>query len=99
MLTSPDFKELLSLFKKRDVHYLIVDGYAVMRYTEPRFTEDLDVLMSIPGVDFAEAWQSRETVMIGETEMFFISKTDLIKAKRASGRPQDLLDLENLERA
>jgi hypothetical protein len=30
--------------------------------------------------------------------MQFISKSDLIKAKRASGRPQDLLDLENLER-
>ena len=147
MLTSPDFKELLSLFKKHDVRYLIVGGYAVMRYTEPRFTKDLDVLiavddenaravyaaleefgaplqnlspqdfaeegyfyqmglpplrvdvlMSIPGVNFAEAWRSRETVTVGETEMCFISKADLIKAKRASGRPQDLLDLENLER-
>lgn len=42
MLTSPDFKELLSLFKKHKVRYLIVGGYAVMRYTEPRFTKDLD---------------------------------------------------------
>lgn len=49
MLTSPDFKELLSLFKKHDVHYLIVGGYAVMRYTEPRFTKDLD-LHSTSGV-------------------------------------------------
>ena len=147
MLTSPDFKELLSLFKKYDVRYLIVGGYAVMRYTEPRFTKDLDllvavdeqnaeavygalkefgaplqnllpedfaaegyfyqmgspplrvdILMSIPGVDFAEVWENRETVMVAETEMQFIAKGDLIKAKRAAGRPQDLLDLENLER-
>ena len=59
----------------------------------------VDVLMSIPGVNFAEAWQNHETVMVAETEMYFISKSDLIKAKRASGRPQDLLDLEKLERS
>ena len=47
MLTSPDFKELLNLFKKHNVKYLVVDGYAVMLYTEPRFTKDLDLLISI----------------------------------------------------
>ena len=43
MLTSPDFKELLSTLEKHKVRYLVVGGYAVMRYTEPRFTKDLDV--------------------------------------------------------
>jgi hypothetical protein len=43
MLTSPDFKELLSLLEKHKVRYLVVGGYAVMRYTEPRFTKDLDL--------------------------------------------------------
>ncbi len=43
MLTSPDFKELLRLFKEYDVRYLVVGGYAVMKYTEPRYTKDLDV--------------------------------------------------------
>src|SRR4051794_29299973 len=38
-----DFKELLRLFNERDVRYLVVGGYAVMKYTEPRFTKDLDV--------------------------------------------------------
>jgi len=41
MLTSPDFKELLSLLEKHKVRYLVVGGYAVMKYTEPRFTKDL----------------------------------------------------------
>lgn len=36
--------------------------------------------------------------MVAETEMHFISKGDLIRAKRAAGRPRDLLDLDNLER-
>ena len=43
MLASPDFIELLSLFKRHNVRYPIVGGYAVMGDTEPRFTKDLDV--------------------------------------------------------
>lgn len=43
MLTSPDFKELLQLFEKHNVRYLVAGGYAVMKYSEPRFTKDLDV--------------------------------------------------------
>lgn len=46
MLTNPDFKELLSLLEKHKVRYLVVGGYAVMKYTEPRFTKDLDLWIS-----------------------------------------------------
>jgi hypothetical protein len=38
-----DFEELLSVFNRNDVKYLIVGGHAVMLYTEPRYTKDLDV--------------------------------------------------------
>ena len=41
MLNDPDFRERLSLFKKGKVRYFAVGGYAVMRYTEPRFTKGL----------------------------------------------------------
>ncbi len=43
MLTSPDFRELLSILAKHKVRYLVVGEYAVMKYTEPRFTKDLDL--------------------------------------------------------
>ena len=43
MLTSPDFRELLNIFAEHEVRYLVVGGYAVMKYTEPRFTKDLDL--------------------------------------------------------
>lgn len=46
MLTSPDFKELLKTFEKHNIRYLIVGGYAVMKYSEPRFTKDLDMLIA-----------------------------------------------------
>jgi hypothetical protein len=38
-----DFKELLNIFSEHEVRYLIVGGYAVMKYSEPRFTKDLDI--------------------------------------------------------
>jgi hypothetical protein len=43
MLKSQDFRELLSILAKHKVRYLVVGGYAVMKYTEPRFTKDLDL--------------------------------------------------------
>jgi len=146
MLTSPDFKELLQLFEKYNVRYIVVGGYAVMKYSEPRFTKDLDVfiatdkenasavftalrefgaplenltqsdfaqkgyfyqmgrpplridiMMSISGIDFEDVWKNRETVQVGDLNILFVSKADLIKAKKASGRPQDLIDIEKLE--
>lgn len=43
MSPNSHFKELLSAFDRCGVKYLVVGGYAVMRYTEPRFTKDLDL--------------------------------------------------------
>ena len=43
MLTNSEFRGLLNLFEKHDIHYLVVGGYAVMKYSEPRFTKHLDM--------------------------------------------------------
>jgi Nucleotidyltransferase of unknown function (DUF6036) len=64
-------------------------GYAPIR---------IDLLTSISGVDFERCWKNRTTVDIGGVEAGFISATDLITNKRASGRPQDLVDADTLER-
>jgi hypothetical protein len=37
-----DYKNLLSVLNKHKVRYLIVGAYAVIYYTEPRYTKDLD---------------------------------------------------------
>jgi len=148
MLTSPDFRELLSLFRDYEIRYLVVGGYAVMKYTEPRYTKDLDlwistdrqnaemvfaalkafgaplkdltaddftqdgcfyqvgkppfrldIMISIPGVQFESAWQCREVVDLEGLVVPFIARADLIHSKKVSGRPQDLIDVENLEKA
>ncbi len=34
-----DFRDLLRAFNDEGVEYLVVGGYAVIHYTEPRFTQ------------------------------------------------------------
>lgn len=46
MPVNTDFKELLKIFNREKVRYLIVGGYAVIEYTEPRYTKDLDIWVS-----------------------------------------------------
>ncbi len=43
MAENPHYKELLQVLNEYQVEYLIVGGFAVMKYGEPRYTKDLDV--------------------------------------------------------
>jgi hypothetical protein len=148
MFVNSDFSELLKLFNANNVEYLVIGGYALIQYAEPRYTKDLDlwisthsknaaavylalqqfgapldgltqsdfsedgffyqmgvpplrvdILMGIPGVQFREAWERRETVWFDDLPVFFISRQDLIAVKRASGRPQDIIDADLLSQS
>jgi hypothetical protein len=60
----------------------------------------IDVLQSIDGITFEEAWAHRVQGMIdGEVSAAIISREDLIRNKLASGREQDLLDVKVLRAA
>ena len=144
-VANSDFKELLNLFEDYEVRYLVVGGYAVMYYCEPRYTKDLDiwvdaspdnahkvynalarfgaplkgitpedfstqdlvyqmgippvrvdVIISLDGVTFQDAWQSRQRGEFEGLAVWFIGRDDLIKNKAASGRHIDLHDVEQL---
>src|SRR5260370_6842800 len=43
MAENPHYRELLQLLNEFEVEYLIVGGFAVMKYGEPHCTKDLDV--------------------------------------------------------
>jgi len=141
-----DFKDLLRALNESKAEYLVVGGHAVMEYTEPRYTKDLDIwirasrdnaqrvydalakfgaplvemsaaefcqegyvyqigiapvridiLMSIDGVEFDSAWNHKGQIDLFGEPAWVISKMDLIANKRASGRPEDLLDADRLE--
>jgi hypothetical protein len=145
MLVNSDFKELLNAFNDHQVKYLVVGGYAVIKYAEPRYTKDIDlwvsadrdnaaavyealrafgapltglteddfahegyfyqmgvapvrvdILMSILGLKFNEAWERRVLVDFDGVIVPFISKQDLITSKIATGRPQDLIEAQLL---
>lgn len=57
----------------------------------------IDVLSSIDGVGFEQAWANRVAATYGDQPVFVISRADLIINKRASARLQDLADVEALE--
>jgi hypothetical protein len=148
MFVNSDFSDLLRIFNANRVKYLVIGGYAVVQYAEPRYTKDLDmwistdtanaeaiykslrgfgaplegltakdfaeegyffqmgippvrvdIIMGIPGAHFKGCWQRRNEVDFDGLGVCFISKQDLIAAKRASGRPQDLIDVDLLTKA
>ena len=142
-----DFKDLLVILHQEGVRYLVVGGYAVIHYSQPRYTKDLDIwieasqanaeklfkaferfgispfgleqsdfevkgtqlnvgmppdaidfLTSLPGVEFDEAWPKREESESEGTPVYYLSKAELIAAKKVAGRLQDLADIEEIER-
>ena len=58
----------------------------------------IDLLTSISGVDFDDAWTRRHTIEVDGLLLDTLSREDLIVNKRASGRPKDIADLAWLER-
>lgn len=57
----------------------------------------VDVQTSTPGLLFADAWSHRKTVAYQGQEFFILTKEDLIRSKRAAGKPVDLEDVRLLE--
>jgi predicted nucleotidyltransferase len=56
----------------------------------------IDILTRIDGVTFTSAYERRVTVQLEGLDVSVISREDLMANKSASGRAQDLADLERL---
>jgi hypothetical protein len=56
----------------------------------------IDLITSISGVTFAEAWEARVRTEIDGLPVGIISKALLVRNKRASNRPKDVADLAEL---
>ena len=56
----------------------------------------IDILTTLEGVDFDKCFASKVITTIDNTQMNFIDLENLKKNKKATGRLQDLADLENL---
>jgi len=145
MNVSSDYEDLFKTLNVYQIKYLVVGAYAVMHYTQPRYTKDIDVwiipelndvqkvfdalrefgaplknikpedfsdkemilqmgmapvridiMMSVPGVSYTNAWQNRKKIKYGQTQIYLLGKEDLVAAKKQAGRPQDKIDLDKL---
>jgi len=56
----------------------------------------IDILTTLEGVEFDECFASKIITTIDDIQMNFIDLENLKKNKKATGRLQDLADLENL---
>ena len=68
-------------------HYVTQLGYPPLR---------IDILNSISGVSFIEAYENRLFMEVDDLLISYIGLDDLIKNKAGTARKQDMADLENL---
>ena len=54
----------------------------------------VDLLTSLTGVTWDEAWSGRESTTYGDIAVCFIGREQFVANKRATGRRRDLADLE-----
>jgi len=57
----------------------------------------LEIFTSIDGVNFKDCFNNRIIADFDDFKVYFISKSDLLINKRASGKPQDLVDFDKLQ--
>jgi hypothetical protein len=145
---SDDFRDLLVLFQRFAVEYMVVGAHALAAHGVPRVTGDLDlwvrptsgnaqliwralgefgaplaqlnireadfttpdivaqfglpplrvdIMTSISGVAWEEAWADRFEGHLFELPVSFLGKESFVRNKLASGRPKDLRDVKSLE--
>lgn len=58
----------------------------------------IDILNDLDGVSFEEAWNNKKIVSIEDVRVNFIGYNDLITVKKKTGRPQDIADVDKLEK-
>ena len=76
MSATKDFRDLLALFEKHCVRYLIVGGYAFAFHAYPRYTKDLDILVDPTTANLARANQA--LLEFGSPYLFDPSDRDII---------------------
>lgn len=77
----------------KELDFLEADTIIQLGYPPSR----IDLLTNLSGVKFQECFDARIVVSIDDTPVNFIDLENLKKNKRASGRLQDLADLDNLK--
>ena len=146
MLNS-DLIDLLQILNKNEAKFIIVGAHAVIQYTEPRYTKDLDIwvestvenskkvwksltefgaplenvnlsdfqneenmfqiglepnridiIMGIENLSFEDCWENSDFFEFDSVKVKVLDVDSLIKSKSNTGRLQDQIDIEKLEK-
>jgi len=81
-----------------DVSDIAIDELLTKKILIRQHLVETDIHPFVKGVAFDEVWQNRVKAKFGDTFVWFASLGDLIKMKRAAGRPKDLEDLKYLQK-
>ncbi len=84
MAENLDYKEVLQFLNEFEVECLIVGGFAVMKYGEPRYTKDLGVWSTIHERTLA-AWSKRSRGSVPGQVQRCLGKTGREHFFRCSG--------------
>ena len=140
-----DFRDFIQCLNSSNVRYLLVGGWAVGMYGNPRATKDIDFLVATDdnnlaklqealqafgsppvdmnkfkekgriirmgsspvqvdiineadGIDINDCYNRKEIINFDGIDISVISRGDLIKNKKTSGRTMDIADAEMLEK-
>lgn len=58
----------------------------------------IDIIMCLQGITFADAWKNKKVTRFGKQRTYIMGISELMKAKKVSKRPQDIIDFEKLSR-
>jgi len=58
----------------------------------------VDIINDAAGIDINECYSRKEIINFNDVDISVISRDDLIKNKRATGRTMDIADAEKIEK-
>jgi len=79
-----------------DVRDVTVDELLTKKILIRQYLVETDIHPYVKGVSFDDVWINKVKSKFGDTFVWFASLDDLIKMKKAAGRPKDIEDLKYL---
>ena len=79
-----------------DIRDITVDELLTKKILIRQYLVETDIHPFVKGVSFDDVWKNKVKAKFGNTFVWFASLDDLIKMKKAAGRPKDREDLKYL---
>lgn len=79
-----------------DITDITVDELLTKKILIRQYLVETDIHPFVKGVSFDNVWKNKVKAKFGDTFVWFASLDDLIKMKKAAGRPKDREDLKYL---